>query len=223
MTPVGPTMISGERACGRHYHRPMPSDEIVRMKSPPLDGSEAFSGIEGLEAHVRDFWRFAMPDFRVNVIRGLLAEYLVWRALGVDEPGYIEWDAFDVDWEGIHVEVKSSGLLQAWRQAEPSKLVFTGLKAKWQSIDGKHTDQEAKYKADVYVFAAHMATSHEDYDHLDLRHWQFAVLSRSKLEAIGQKSISWPVVLRSSGGETSWHDLQRAVRAAMVENGDGRS
>ncbi len=98
-----------------------------------------------------------------------------------------------------------------------------GLKAKWESIDGKHTDQEAKYKADVYVFAAHMATSHEDYDPPDLRHWRFAVLSRSELEAIGQKSISWPVVLKSPGGETSWHDLQRAVRAAMVENGDGRS
>ena len=204
------------------YRGWLTSDETIEMKEPALGGAETFFGIEGLQANVNEFWRFAMPDFRVNTIRGLLAEDLVWRALGGDEPRRIEWNAFDVDWEGIRLEVKSSDLLQAWRQTDASKLIFSGLKARWQSLDGKHTDEEASLKADVYVFAAHLATTHDDYKQLDLGHWHFAVLSKSKLEAIGQKSISWPVVLKNAGGETPWHDLQRAVRAAMAGNSDSQ-
>jgi hypothetical protein len=91
---------------------------------PPLQGDEAFIG---LNERVEDFWRFAMPDLRVNNVRGWLAEFLVWRALGVERPVRIEWDQFDVLWEGVRIEVKSSGRLQNWGQKRLSSLLFTGL------------------------------------------------------------------------------------------------
>lgn len=73
------------------------SAPILPEARPPLRGEEAFMGVE---ATVLDFWAFAMPDLRVNNVRGWLAEYLVWRALGVERPTRREWDTHDVEVDG---------------------------------------------------------------------------------------------------------------------------
>lgn len=93
----------------------------------PLDGAESFVG---LDATVQDFWRFALPSLITNNTRGWFVEYLVWRALGIERPVRTEWDAFDVEWEGIRIEVKASAFVQRWAQRGPSKLVFSGLRGK---------------------------------------------------------------------------------------------
>ncbi|MDX2401414.1 hypothetical protein NJD75_17740 [Microbacterium algeriense] len=65
-----------------------------------------------------------------NSVRGWLAEYLVWRAAGVERPMRVEWDAFGVLWGNIRIEVKSSALVQRWPQRQPSTLAFSGLRGK---------------------------------------------------------------------------------------------
>ena len=72
----------------------------------------------------------------MNNTRGYLAEFLVANAVGAFGPR-IEWDAYDIITpEGIRIEVKSSAYLQAWKQAGPSKIVFSGLSGKtWDPVD----------------------------------------------------------------------------------------
>lgn len=55
-----------------------PSDAPVACPGPsPLTGDERFTQ---LDATMRDFWRYAIPDLRMNAVRGHLAEFLVARA-----------------------------------------------------------------------------------------------------------------------------------------------
>lgn len=91
-----------------------------------LQGDERFSGVD---ATVADFWRFALPDLRMNNARGWLAEFLVARALGVDAVR-VEWDDFDVIWGDVKIEVKSSAYLQSWAQTKPSAIKFGGLRSR---------------------------------------------------------------------------------------------
>lgn len=191
----------------------MTEEKLTPLKIDPLVGTERFVG---LDAQVSDFWRFAIPDLRVNNVRGWLAEYLIWRALGVERPVRIEWDAYDVEWNGIRIEVKSSGYLQVWQQDKLSELKFTGLAARYWGTDGTPLADTATNNADVYAFAVHLATTHDEYDPLDLRHWHFAVLSKAAVAATGQRSLTWARVLQLSGGTVAWADIQDAVRRAAT-------
>jgi hypothetical protein len=77
----------------------------------PLNGSERFTG---LDATVADFWRWAFSDLRNNTTRGILAEFLVARAVGDDRGPRAGWDSFDVQApDETRIEVKSSAFLQS--------------------------------------------------------------------------------------------------------------
>ncbi len=69
-----------------------------------------------------DFWRRSASDLLNNTTRGLLADFLVARALGLQEHEIRrEWDAYDlVTPEGMRVEVKSAAYVQSWAQTRPS-------------------------------------------------------------------------------------------------------
>ena len=90
-----------------------------------LDGSERFAG---LDATVADFWRWAFSDLRDNTTRGILAEFLVAKAVGdrapaADRMGQLRRQAPD----GTAIEVKCSAFLQSWTQKRHSELVFGRL------------------------------------------------------------------------------------------------
>ena len=162
-----------------------PRYQLMPPVLPPLDGSEEFSG---LSATVSDFWRFAISDLRVNLIRGWLAEFIVARALGVDMVR-VEWDPYDILWGDIRIEVKSSAYLQAWPQNSLSAPGFGHLQGKLLREDGDY-EAERTYNADVYVLALHTADDHSSYDRLNLDAWQFYVVPRSGLAAHGYRSIT---------------------------------
>ncbi|MDQ3226352.1 MAG: hypothetical protein M3Q50_06965 [Chloroflexota bacterium] len=82
--------------------------EIVVTEVALLSGNEQI--LPGI--HVRDFWAWALGDLRLNANRGLLAQFLVAKALGDCRERDDGWGNFDVlTPEGIKVEVKASGYL----------------------------------------------------------------------------------------------------------------
>ncbi len=90
-----------------------------------LDGAERFVG---LDATVADFWRWAFSDLRDNTTRGILAEFLVAKAVGDQRTLRIGWDNFDAQApDGTTIEVKCSAFLQSWVQKRYSDLVFGAL------------------------------------------------------------------------------------------------
>lgn len=187
-----------------------PDGWIRPPERPGLTGAERFVGVD---ASVTDFWRFALPDLRMNNARGYLAEFLVARALGLADVRRVEWDAYDLLVDGrIRVEVKSSAYLQLWEQPRLSRIEFSGLRG--TRYDPHHGDDPAgrQFNAHVYVFGVQTSTDHESYDSLDVRQWEFFVLSKSDLEEGGVgKSLGLATLTRLSGGATSWDELRPRV------------
>lgn len=170
---------------------PMVENVMITPTAPTLlSGAERFIG---LDASVTDFWAYAVRDLRTNTTRGLLAEWLVARAVGANEI-QPEWAAFDVlSPRGVRIEVKTSAYLQSWAQTRLSPIRFGNLRTrKWDPVSGE--DSEPSFGADVYVFGVQTATDHALYDPLDVSQWDFYVLPVAIVTAIDQKSLGLPRV-----------------------------
>lgn len=96
--------------------------------------------IAGVEATVLDFWRWGFSDLRLNIVRGVLAEPLVAKAVGATETPKEEWANFDVRTPAsVRVEVKASAHWQSWAQRGPSKTIFSGLTGRSWREDGSYS------------------------------------------------------------------------------------
>lgn len=70
------------------------------------------------EATVLDFWRWGFSDLRLNIVRGVLAEFLVAKAVGATETPKEEWANFDVGTPAsVRVEVRRPRTGRAGRSA----------------------------------------------------------------------------------------------------------
>lgn len=185
--------------------------EWMRPGKPALlNGDEPFVG---MDATVQDFWSYAMSDLLMNNVRGYLAEFLVAKAVGAIG-ARVEWDAYDVlTPEGLRVEVKSAGYLQAWAQRAHSRISFGSMKGRTWTPEGGESP-EATLNADVYVFAIMTATCHQDYAALDLSQWDFYVVSRAAIEATGYASIGLPTLRTLAEKPIEYPHLAQAVREA---------
>jgi hypothetical protein len=195
----------------------MDEEWMVPISTIQLRGREP---LLGLNASVQDFWRFALGDLRMNNARGYLAEFVVARALGLNDARRIEWDAYDVLWEGITIEVKSSAYLQSWEQRRLSDIRFSGLKGTRFNPRHGYDPAGRRFNAMVYVFCVQTSIEHSAYEQLDIRQWQFYVISRAKLATRGFASINLAGVKVLSGNTVDLSDLKAAVRQAA--EGDER-
>lgn len=191
----------------------VPVSRIIPATVARLTGEEQFTGVD---ASVVDFWRFALNDLRMNNARGYLAEFLVARALGIDDPVRIEWADYDVAFEGITIEVKASAYLQAWEQRQLSQIRFTGLKSGSDNLLDSPERTGKRYNAQVYVFGVQTATTHEVLNPLDVTQWDWYVLARARLVKLNQAAISLASV-RALTTAISASGLATAVRAAAEQ------
>ncbi|MFD6988086.1 hypothetical protein [Streptomyces sp. NPDC059943] len=177
----------------------------------PLRGDEPIAGLS--DTSVVDFWRFAMPDLKVNNTRGVFAEFLVHQA-GGSVRRRVEWADHDVETDdGLRIEVKAGAYLQAWEQHRHSDIRFTGLRARtWTPTTGY--SNEKSYNADVYVFAVQTAREHADYDPLDTTQWEFYVLPRPTLERLNTDTLNLASVRAAAGQPALFPDLGGRIRAA---------
>jgi len=123
----------------------------------------------------QEFWKWAFSDFMSNALRGVLAEYIVAKALGGDHEPRSQWDAYDLKTpDGLTtIEVKSSAYLQSWDQEQDSLLRFDiARKQVWDEEKGKRSGKAVRY-ADIYVFCVFSATDKASADPLDLKQWFF--------------------------------------------------
>jgi hypothetical protein len=178
------------------------------MPHKRLEGNEVFYGTK---ATMLDFWRFSLGDLRTNSTRGYLAEFLVAQALGI-KTVRVEWDAYDLLFDGIRVEVKSSAYLQTWKQARLSTITFGGLQARKLKANNTY-ELERTFNADVYVFCTHTGKSHDLYDPLDISQWTFDVVSAAAIATLAQKSMGFNTVRKLSGGATAFSEVADVVRA----------
>ena len=171
-------------------------------------------GLDGATAS--DFWQWGFSDLRLNIVRGIFAEFLVAKAVGDPADTLRDpWANFDVrTLEGVTIEVKSSAYLQAWPMKRLTTPTFTSLTSHGDAREGKSVEREVR--ADVFVFCLHTARSHAEYDPLDVTQWKFWVMSATRVRFHGTRQVGLTFVKENSPTYV-WSDLREAVLAASSE------
>ena len=174
------------------------STELPATKPSRKSGEERFhAGGRDLEFDLLSFWRWIVSDLISNATRGLLAEYLVARAIGVGVRDVrSEWDAFDLTTpSGIKIEVKSAAYIQSWYQKNFSNILFRVPKTRAWDPETNTFSEEPRRHADVYVFALLAHRDQPTLDPIDVEQWEFYVLNRGVLDARHRSQHS--IALRS--------------------------
>lgn len=174
-------------------------------------------------AKLSDYWSWAHSDLLCNTERGIIAEYLVACALGIQKNDRISWDKYDLlSTNGIRIEVKASGYIQTWEQKELSKIVFGVHKSYgWNSVSGEY-DGTQKRQSDIYVFCVHKHKEQNTLDPLDAKQWDFYVVLTKLLDKkIGnQKTISLSSVEKLGAIKCSYSQLKETIQHRMeYDNG----
>lgn len=169
--------------------------EIVRKS-----GSEAFEmNGEKKSFCLSEFWEWSGSDLVNNTQRGILAEFIVAKALGLDRGVRTEWDAYDLLTEsGVKVEIKSAAYIQSWAQKDYSKIQFS-IKPTigWDAKTNTYSEVVQR-QSDVYVFCLLKHKDQESLNPLDLGQWEFYVVKTEHInERLGnQGSISFSALLK---------------------------
>jgi hypothetical protein len=165
------------------------------------------------------FWSWAHSDFLSNAERGVLAEFIVGKALDAIGTQRSEWDAWDLTMpNGVKIEVKASGYVQSWAQTKPSIIRFSMREAKgWIAKTNTFSDVVSR-PADVYVFCIHTEVDKNIADPLDLNQWEFIVIPTKLLnEKLGaQKSVGLSTLLKIGGESVVYENLSSAVSRAVA-------
>ncbi len=172
------------------FKYPLPKLNVMRRK-----GSERFySDHSKTDFDLEDFRQWALSDLVNNITRGVLAEYIVAKAVGVSTAEVRDaWATFDLETsEGITIEVKSSSYVQTWAQSGLSSISFDISPSQaWDGETGTF-DNTSKRRAKVYVFALLAHQDKPTVDPMNLDQWKFYVLSTKDLDKHfeNQKTIS---------------------------------
>jgi hypothetical protein len=139
--------------------------------------------------------RWCFGELLSNAARGKVAEFVVAKALGIAEGFRQEWDACDLRYGEIGIEVKSSAYLQSWYQKKPSAISFdiAPRKQTWEDSSNTWSTLEPPRRvADIYVFCIFKEQDRTIADPLITDQWEFFILSTSKIDKVWgmQKTLS---------------------------------
>ncbi len=169
--------------------------DLSRLTIDRKTGDEAFrQDGKDKDFSLGDFWRWSASDLVSNIIRGVLAEYLVACDLGIASNTREPWQSYDLEKNEIKIEVKSAAYVQSWTQEELSSILFNIRPTRAWNPDNNKLDPEVKRQADVYVFCLLAHQEKKDIQPLNLDQWEFYVMPTKQLRP-DRKSISLKALL----------------------------
>jgi hypothetical protein len=168
-----------------------------------------------------DFWAWAFSDVINNTTRGIVAEFIVATALGINikEPRG-EWSSFDLTYRNHGIEVKSTSYHQRWHQDRLSTILFTVRKRKGWDANTNKSDQASKRHADIYVLSLLAEKDRYRVNPLDLDQWRFWVVTTRFFDdrKRSQDSIGYNSLIKEVGAPISYGKLKIAVDNC-IDNG----
>jgi hypothetical protein len=197
-------------------------NELKEIGITKLSGEEKFrDGSNKLDFNLLSFWQWSSSDILSNATRGILAEYIVGKALGCikEEDIRDEWGAYDLKTQaGVRIEVKSAAYVQSWQQSRLSNITFNVPKTMGWDINTNKFDKEKNRQADVYVFSLLFHKDKKTVNPLDISQWEFFVLPAKVLDERerSQHSITLPS-LKKLTNSVSFFELGQAVDKAKDE------
>lgn len=182
-------------------------------------GSEPFeANMQHLKFNLKDFWQWSFSDLTSNVLRGMLAEYIVATAVNATAETREEWAAFDVVTpEGIKLEVKSAAYIQSWSQKKYSAIRFSiSEKMSWEASSNIFAGNK-KRSSDIYVFCVLREKDKATINPLNLDQWDFYIISTADINInIGsQKNISLSRLLKLNPVKSSYYQLYHNIKVVF--------
>lgn len=173
---------------------------------------------------VGEFWRWAMSDLLGNRNRGILAEYLVGKALGeeaLSQPR-LEWDCYDLVYRATRIEVKSSAYIQTWH-TDPTKRSKPSYSVPphecWDARTSAN-DLTRKRHAHLYIFCIFPLNSDDNgRDVLAVDAWGFYITTTANLEqhiSPQTKSVSITAVHKICGPSVTYANLKAAIDSLIT-------
>ena len=160
---------------------------------------------------------WAFGNLMDNATRGKVAEFVVANALDIVIGHRVEWDYADLNFAGMAIEVKSSGYLQSWHQAGPSRIVFdiAPRLQKWDSATNVMMKLPRPQRlADVYVFCVFKEQDPGKADPLETDQWQFYIASTEDLnERLGSQKTASLSTIQAVCSAVSFTGVRVAIEA----------
>jgi hypothetical protein len=163
-----------------------------------------------------------------DALKGQFTEWLVSLLLGIRSKRQLHWANTDLVTEtGVRIEVKSSSYWQSWKfwgdggkprqlkmagKTEERRITFAGLKVR-DNAPGSLPE----YRSDLYVFGFQAQRDPRLWNALDLRQWEFYMLTRPEMETIGSGSVSLITVRRKAGAPMTASELGIRGREKIAE------
>ncbi|UCE99369.1 MAG: hypothetical protein JSV82_09450 [Planctomycetota bacterium] len=161
-----------------------------------------------------DFWAWAYSDCINNTTRGILAEFLVAMALGIDlHKPRDAWAKFDLVYRDKGIEVKSASYHQRWHQEKMSNISFTIPATKaWEEETG-FLDTEAKRQAFIYVLCLLSEKTRALVNPLDIDQWVFWVIPTRFFNERkrSQHSITYSSLIKEVGQPVTFAEIRPKV------------
>ncbi len=169
------------------------------------------------EATIVSFWSWDYSELDSNIVRSVLAEYIVATALGITkEPGeeYRQmWRPYDLMYQGIRIEVKSASTIQTWETRHKGKHTFSIAPAKVPNEYGDYADDApVQRNSDIYIFCL-FEPDDENTSPLNLNAWRFLVLPTHILNdmSLTQKTIGISSLMKLNPVECKYEKLKAIV------------
>jgi len=192
-----------------------------RLKS----GSEPFR-IYGVETDftLRNYWQWSASDLLSNTQRGVIAEFLVAKSLGLTNSLRREWGWYDLETtDGNKIEVKCAAYYQSWKQERPSDIRFDIAPRKlfWDpKTNRSHAYPKPKRPSEVYVFCLLGSPEETNPDPLCIDQWKFFVIDTKSLNrgvlpmqrTIGLRPLRNLVKQETNCCETEYRDIYDTVK-----------
>lgn len=200
-------------------------ENLFYIKANRKTGNERFLGLSEKKAlTLKNFWQWSASDLISNATRGILAEYLVTVALGLNEGTRNEWGAYDMKTKsGAKIEVKSAAYVQSWYQRKLSNITFNiSPTLAW---DYKTNIQAGvkKRQADIYIFCLLHHRDKKTINPMDLKQWTFYVVPTNRIEekCPKRRSITLSKLKQLNPKVCDFNNLKRAVD--MISENEGKT
>ena len=160
---------------------------------------------------ISDFWQWAYSDVMSNRNRSIFGEFIVASALEITNILRIKWNYFDLEYNGLKIEIKTSAYIQSWYQSKLSKISFDISKKKAWFPETNTYSKEADRYSDVYIFCLYKDQDPAIANILDVDNWEFYIVPVSLITAKlkDQKSIGLNK-LQSIATATSYNKIKES-------------
>jgi len=189
-------------------------EEFGNIDTKRKEGKESFYvNNNKLNFNLLEFWQWGTSDLISNATRGILAEFIVATSLGINEGVRTEWDAFDLQYNGMKIEIKASGYIQSWKQNKHTAPVFGIRPTRAWNPDTNELGSEIKRQADLYVFCLLKHKDQKTINPLHLEQWEFYIISTKKLNSTvgNQKTLSLSRLLKLDPIKVNYEGIKESI------------